>query len=108
AGALAVSARPHRAANAGSLNTGLRRSGRCATASGPFGYLDRGFCARPGVPLHDGSIRQFRFGRGRPTPWTFVAWPPQNRILNPFLAVVITKDFERTKYLKRASRGQSF
>src|SRR5207247_10710042 len=31
-----------------------------------------------------------------------------NRFPEPFLRVVITKDFERTKYLKRASRGQLF
>src|SRR3989475_6036636 len=32
----------------------------------------------------------------------------RNRFPDRFRLLVITKDFERTKYLKRASRGQSF
>ena len=45
---------------------------------------------------------------GCPPPYKLVPCHGWNRIPEPFLPLVITKDFERTKYLKRASPGQSF
>src|SRR3989442_14886148 len=99
AGLCAVTARPHRAAMAPGLNTGLRVNRR------------RPYCVRLEVedcPVAPSSPAENLATLGCPPPYKLVPCHGWNRIPEPFLPLVITKDFELTKYLKRASRGQSF